>query len=122
MKKILILIAVVSLSVFLAGCKKKNDFNTSGETSVASNHILFWGNGCSHCEKVDEFLEGTGLQEKLNISKMEVFSNKDGAKVYLEKAKECGENTSQISVPMMFWEGECISGDTPIIDKLNKES
>lgn len=86
--------------------------NNSGDKEL----IFFYGAACSHCKKVEKFLEeNKNIEEKLQFEKLEI-SNKDNAKRFMEKAEKCGLPMNSIGVPL-FWNGEkCIVGDINIID------
>lgn len=81
---------------------------------------LFVGEGCPHCENVEKFIEENKIADKVKITTLEVFVNKGNQKLYLEAYKKCGKDTKQISVPVMFYQGECIEGDKGIEKKLGE--
>ena len=87
--------------------------------------VLFYGIGCPHCAKVEEFIKENKIKEKIVFEEKEVYFNKDNVKKLVEIAKKCGFNEKEIGVPFL-WDGEnqrCIVGDEPIInffkEKLN---
>jgi glutaredoxin len=87
--------------------------------------VLFYGIGCPHCAKVEEFVKENGVKEKIVFDEKEVYFNKENAKQLIEIAKKCGFKENEIGVPFL-WDGEgqrCIVGDEPIInffkEKLN---
>jgi hypothetical protein len=85
--------------------------------------ILFYGDGCSHCKIVEDFILESKIEEKVEFTKSEVFNNKDNAKLLVEKANICGLPTDKIGVPFL-WDGKtCVVGDVDIIkffqDKAN---
>jgi glutaredoxin len=87
--------------------------------------ILFYGIGCPHCAKVEEFIKENKIKEKIAFEEKEVYFNKENVKQLVEVAKKCGFNENEIGVPFL-WDGEgqrCIVGDEPIInffkEKLN---
>lgn len=88
--------------------------------SFAQEYILFYGNGCPHCAKVEQYIKDNQLTQKFDLVKKEVFFNKtnltelDG---YLEKHKLTYD---KIGVPFLIinsWT-DCnyINGDTNIIE------
>jgi len=88
-----------------------------------SGIILFYGDDCSHCKIVEDFLTANKVEEKVKITKLEVFNNKDNAQVLLERAQACGLPTDQVGVPFL-WDGKtCLIGDPDVIkffqDKIN---
>jgi glutaredoxin len=87
--------------------------------------VLFYGIGCPHCAKVEEFIKTNKIKEKIEFEEKEVYYNKENAQKLIEIAKKCGFNENEIGVPFL-WDGEnqrCIVGDEPIInffkEKLN---
>ena len=81
----------------------------------ASGIILFYGNGCSHCENVDKFIRDNEIEKRVNFTKLEVFNNKENANILVEKANACGLPTDKIGVPFLWDGNNCISGDVDII-------
>jgi glutaredoxin len=92
---------------------------------VSGKMVLFYGNGCPHCAKVEKFIKENKIKEKIALEEKEVYFNRENAKKLEEVAKRCGFNENEIGVPFL-WDKEnqkCIIGDTPIInffkEKLN---
>lgn len=77
--------------------------------------ILFYGDGCSHCENVDKFIKENNVEDKVEFTKLEVFNNKANANILVEKANACGLPTDKIGVPFLWDSKNCISGDVDII-------
>jgi len=84
--------------------------------------VFFYGETCPHCKNVEKFLEeNKNIEEKVKFDKLEI-SNKDNAKILLEKAEKCGLSQENIGVPL-FWDGsKCIVGDVDIIDFLKNKA
>ncbi len=86
----------------------------------AQEYILFYGNGCPHCAKVEKYFKEHDITQKFDLVQKEVFFNKtnliemDG---YLEKHHLTYD---KIGVPFLIINSgeECryINGDTNIID------
>jgi len=109
---------------FLKGHNNTTSSNTSSN-STSSTIILFYGIGCPHCAKVEEFIKENRIKEKITFEEKEVYFNKENTKQLVEVAKKCGFNENEIGVPFL-WDGDnqkCIVGDEPIInffkEKLN---
>lgn len=95
--------------------QQRNRADQSGEI------ILFYGNGCPHCAKVDEFIKDNNIEEKISFAKKEVYNNVANASELSQKAKKCGMDTKSIGVPFL-WDGEkCLVGDVDIIDFFKKK-
>lgn len=89
------------------------------KTSLSSNGsaILFVGEGCPHCAKVEQYLTShPEVNQKLVIEQKEVWSNEDNAKLMDERADTCQPALDSPGVPFLWNNGKCVVGDTPIID------
>jgi len=79
--------------------------------------ILFYGEDCPHCKLVDEFVKENKVKEKIIFSELEVYYNKENAKLLVSAAQKCGEDISQgIGVPFLYDGKNCFIGDVNIID------
>lgn len=88
---------------------------------IAGTFEYFWGNTCPHCKNVADFLETWALKDKIKITKMEVYENKDNAKIIVERAVVCKIPKDQIPVPFLVTpSGKCLLGDQPIIEYFKK--
>ena len=94
-----------------------------GVSDDKADLILYWGDGCPHCEKVKQYIVDNKLDTKVKISYKEVYYNKTNQQQLTDTVKKCPEiDTSQgIGVPLAYDKAnsKCISGDQPIIDWLN---
>lgn len=122
MKKILplILILVVISSFFFYNSKKTVSQNFP---DTEADLIIFWGDGCPHCEKVKNYIKDNNYDSKLKISLKEVYLDKNNQKLLEDTIQKCPEiDTSRgIGVPLAFdtKNVKCLYGDTPIIEWLN---
>ncbi len=116
MKKVLILLIIL----FLGGIGFFYFFRSSPQKTLQfpEEIVLFYGIGCPHCEKVEDFIKEHKIKEKIYFEEKEVYFHQENAKLLLEIAKQCGFQQNQIGVPFL-WDGqskECIVGDEPIIN------
>ena len=123
MRRIVILTVIaVSLIVLYRYLSAKPINNAP---SAQADLILYWGNGCPHCEKVKEYITSNKIDQKVEISLKEVYYNQQNQKDLESTVGKCPEiNTSQgIGVPLAFdpKTQKCISGDEPIISWLAKQ-
>ncbi len=81
--------------------------------------LIFTSKTCPHCKVVKDYIADKNLTQKLPIVFADVASSQN-SNLLIEKATTCGLDTSSIGVPFYFYQGECLSGDQPIIDKLDK--
>jgi len=78
--------------------------------------ILFYGIGCPHCAKVEDYIKQNQIDSKTSLVQKEVYYNQENAKELGEKAQKCGLMANSVGVPFL-WDGKgCIVGDRPIID------
>lgn len=129
MKKLLTASFLVIFALILTGCStsQQTQEKVEGVSSVneeTGKLILFVGDGCPHCENVEKYMEENGTAEKLDIETKEVYYNRENQKLLQEKAGQCGINTSQIGVPLLWDENgkKCMSGDADIINFLKEKS
>lgn len=117
----ILFILVLIFSFFaLSQEKNKNQSQTNKpakkENQQTSQIILFYGNGCSHCANVEEYIEKNKIKDKISFTQKEVYYNQDNAKELRAKAKICGLLTDSIGVPFLWNEKKCLTGDQDIID------
>lgn len=117
MKKVilifLVIVVLIGISFFFF---KKSQSNKSSE--IPKGIVLFYGIGCPHCAKVEDFIKENKIKEKISFEEKEVYFNRQNAKLLAEIAKKCNFSENQIGVPFL-WDGEkeqCIVGDEPIIN------
>jgi len=113
-----ILIILILLFFFL-----QKSFKPKNQTPAKI--ILFYGSGCPHCKRVEDFIRENKVKERISFEEKEVYFNKENSKKLIEIAKGCGLKENEIGVPFL-WDEEskkCIVGDDPIInffkEKLN---
>lgn len=84
--------------------------------SVFAELILFVGDGCGHCEMVEEYLQENEIYSKIQIKKYEIFKNSENREIYNEKGNEVGFPTERGSVPLLVHNGEYTVGSLGIIE------
>ncbi len=120
------LIALIATILIIVGgvflVSKGGNSTPQGSPPPLPNKLeYFWGEGCPHCEIVQEFLDSWENTDKLNIDKREVWYNKTNANLMTARVIQCGMDPKKAGVPFMFTpEGECINGDEPIINYFKK--
>lgn len=82
-----------------------------------SGYEYYWGNGCPHCEIVQKFFEEWNGDDKIKITKYEVWNNTKNASQMSVRTKACNIARTQMGVPFMVTpDGKCLAGDQPIIE------
>ena len=87
--------------------------------SFAQEYIYFYGNGCSHCAKVEKFFEKEDIEKKYNIDMREIYFNRDNVLLFQEYVEKLEIDPSKAWVPFLVInnENECnyVAGDSKII-------
>lgn len=88
--------------------------------SSAQEYILFYGNGCPHCAKVEQYIKDNKIDQKFDIDMKEIYFNRThlvDLQTYLTKLHL---DTHHIWVPFLVInnQNECsyVNGSQPIID------
>ncbi|MDD3285855.1 MAG: cytochrome c biogenesis protein CcdA [Patescibacteria group bacterium] len=79
--------------------------------------ILYYGNGCSHCAEVEDFIKNNNFD--FYIEQKEIYQNKANAEEFNQVCAEKGINLMNRGVPFLYAENECFIGDKQIISYLS---
>lgn len=95
--------------------------NTNPPPKKTNEIILYWSKTCLHCKKVEDFLKSNPeIEKKIKIERKEISDRISSADLE-NKAAICNFDSSDgIPVPFLYFKGECVVGDQPIIDYFNK--
>ena len=91
-----------------------------GQTSVPVTAFFFYGDGCSHCEKVKPLI--TDLQAKypeLNVSWLEIYNNAKNLQTFSEMSRKYG--VASPGVPLIFIGNSTLIGDAAITGRFESE-
>jgi len=124
------IVSVILIFGFLYGVyyflseNDRKEVNRKKALKKTNEVILYWGVTCSHCKNVEEYLKNTpDIEKKIKIVRKEVFNDKNNAADMEDKAYLCKYDTSNgLGVPFLYYQGECVNGDQPIIDFLTKKA
>ena len=96
--------------------------NTS-KPKATNEVILYWSKDCPHCKKVEDYLKThPAIEKKIKIVQREV-SSQESLNDWREKIEICKlDPLNPIGVPFLYFKGQCINGDQPIINFLNKKT
>lgn len=108
---ILIIIAVV-----LAGAAIWILIPVPANVQIPEGIILFYGEGCSHCKNVDDFIAQNGIESEIDFIKLEVWYNKNNQSIISQVAQKCGLDTGSIGVPLLYDGAKCYEGDVDTIN------
>lgn len=109
-KEIMIIAAGVFLvAVFFAWAVYDSKMQAADDSGSAET-IYYYGDGCSHCKDLGEFIEKNKVAEKVSFVKKEVWRNKGNNNELMKRAKECGIEKDRIGVPFVYSRGKCFVG------------
>ena len=88
--------------------------------SFAQEYILFYGNGCPHCAKVEQYIKDSQVAKKFDLIKKEVFFNNKNLTEFNGYLQKHSLTYDKVGVPFLIINSgtDCtyINGDTNIID------
>lgn len=87
----------------------------SGGGGLPEGVVLYWGEGCPHCAKVDAFITENNVEQKVRFERKEVYTNRRNAREMGRAAKQCGLPTDNIGIPFLWTGTQCLTGDKDII-------
>lgn len=92
-----------------------------------SDLILFFGNTCSHCKDVEEFISKNQIDQKVKINQLEVYDNKSNATLFTKTVQEiCPDQSTINGLPVPFLidtkDKKCFVGTPPITEYLTQKS
>ena len=121
MKRFPLLVGLVSILIIIGGALIfSNDSDSNSDTTpppLPDSYEYYWGEGCPHCTNVEEFLSTWEGRDKVQIDKKEVYKDQDNIDLFESRVEFCELPNNQVGVPFLFTpEGECVVGDTPIIN------
>lgn len=117
---VLLVIIAMLLAVVIVGSQKKagtslNTLPVDGVQQGPKLAIFFYGNACPHCQDVERWMQQNQVEEKIAISKKEVYDNRENAQLLYQAAKRCDLGSSNIKVPFLLTpEGKCLVGTTEV--------
>ena len=98
-KKILTLLLLIILPLI---------WNLVDANSNSTKYTCVYGQGCSHCIKVENYFETTDIDEKNNIEKYEIWFDQKGRSVLEEKLKHLPLSLEEIGTPFLVIQNETI--------------
>ena len=116
---ILSVVAVVIIAAVGYGAYLKNKANNAVAVDN-SNIIFFYGAECPHCQAVEKYIADNQLDQKMTISKREVYHIKPNANLMVQKAEGCKIAPEDMGVPFLWASGKCYVGDNEVENFLNE--
>ena len=122
---IFLLVSVVSISILTLEKIQKDKTITSDQNNQVVNGelILFYGEGCPHCLKVESYIEENKVTDKIDLQLKEVWNNEENHNLMIEKVKACNLGNKSVGVPFLWDAGnsKCLMGDSNVIDYLQSK-
>lgn len=94
----------------------------SQPVEVPEGIVLFFGDGCPHCKRVEEFLVGNKIEEKIDFVIKEVWNNRRNLEMLKEVAKRCEATGSSVGVPFLYDGESCYVGELNVIKFFEKKA
>ncbi len=83
--------------------------------------ILFWGDGCPHCDVVKEEIKENEYDKEITIDYKEIYNDESNAELFDQKVGECGISPYSAGVPMVYANGSCWIGRDEAIYAIEME-
>lgn len=109
-------IAIVFIILFLS--------SLTYSTTLDSNTCIyfFYGNGCSHCAKIEPYLNELELKyENLEIQRFEIYSNRENASLLNKYFDSYNIPIDNRGIPVIFISNKHLLGNNEIEKNLEKE-
>lgn len=110
---IIIIIIVLAGAIFAYSKFKPNGLPVEPPPEI-KDIILFYGDTCSYCKILEQWMSENKIEEKIEFSNLEIFNNEQNKNLLIEKAGICKLDLNKIAVPFL-WTGEtCVIGSDEI--------
>jgi cytochrome c biogenesis protein CcdA len=123
---LIILTAIIISAAFFLAAPSFNPVSTSAplssavQTSGPVTALYFYGDGCSHCEKVKPLIVSLESQyPELNITRLEVYNNADNRQKLAEIGPYYG--VANPGIPVIFIGNSILLGDVEITNRFESE-
>lgn len=88
-------------------------------------YFYFYGQGCSHCIKVEHYFEQSKMDKKIQISAYEIWNNPEGLQKLEALLPKVNLSLEEIGTPFLIIKSaddqySSLMGDTPIINYFKK--
>jgi len=115
---IFFIVIIVIIGVFFLKERNKNQQLIEIILKTIENRMVyFYGNGCPHCAKVEEFFKDNNVESKIQFDKKEIYNDKPNAQLlFLVAQRKCNLSGDEIGVPFLWDGSKCFVGDGDIIN------
>jgi len=87
----------------------------------AKQIIIFYGDSCSHCASLEEYLTQNKASEKINFVRKEVSNSPENSQQLADLAKVCNLPTDNIALPFVWDGNNCYQGEQSALDFFKKK-
>ena len=117
-------IIIIAVAVFWGVSKTTPPNVAVSPAPLPEGIVLFFGDGCSHCKNVEDFIATNSIESKVSFTRLEIpYGTKTSlelqanASLVGELALRCNLDISNgIGIPFL-WDGQnCLVGDEPTIN------
>ena len=122
---IVLIVIIVSAAFFLAApffnpLKTAPLLPSTGKTTVPVTAFYFYGDGCSHCEKVKPLIADLQTRyPELTLTRLEVYNNAENRMQLMEMSRKFG--VANPGVPLIFIGNSTLIGDAEISERFESE-
>jgi hypothetical protein len=121
---IFIVLAVIVLGGFVwavqSGFLKRTSSGNVEPAQLPAGIVFFYGDTCTHCKDVEDFIAANQIDQKVKYTSMEVFENQNNAQLLINIGTSCGLKSSDIgAVPLVYDGTKCYLG-TPDVENFLK--
>jgi hypothetical protein len=99
---IIIILAGVLFWAIQSGFLTSIFSSPANATPLPSGIVLFYGQECPHCADVDAFIKANNIDQKVKITKLEVWHDRNNATLLAEVAQKCGISSGSVGVPFLY--------------------
>ena len=112
---IFIVIAIIVLSIIFWAWQAGIFSGPAAATPLPAGIVLFYGQGCPHCEDVEKFIAQNNIDQKVKITRLEVWYNKANQALLGQVAQKCGITSGSVGVPFLYdGNGKCYVGEVDV--------
>lgn len=86
------------------------------EANNSSQIYFFYGQGCFHCSRVEQYFKNEKIFIRYPVIKKEIYSNRDNAVLFNNLLDKLNVTSNNRGVPTVIIGNKVLMGDTPIID------
>ncbi len=81
---------------------------------------FFYGNGCPHCARVEPLINQLTQRADVEVKQFEIYYDRDNVNLLQQYFNDYNVPENQRGIPVVFIGNTYLSGDTPILDELEK--